>query len=156
MKTNRTLINVIAKAGLIPASTQQQYCIWGLMDSPVQVQPPKTAQELVEKIEECLETDDLLLVREVDFDVIEQYLQTQQRGNLIVEDQSFELLFGRTKFQGEYILPYTKLDSMDILLGENTRLVYGERLPNMVFFTEVREVIVKSSPMFFVCKGREE
>lgn len=147
----RGLATVVAKSGLLEESAIAELKRWGLpiVDVPVR---PTTLENLVESLKEALESEDLVITRLTDFNVIQQYLSSQRLGPLhvVIEDGSaeFEITYGRTP-TGDYILPWRSDSIKEEMTNGLTFLREGD---SKVFFEDVQEVYFGDTKVFMLCK----
>lgn len=162
---------IVAKSGILPTETLRQFQRWGLLPDISEVPPPASAEEFVRRIQQALEENDLMVVKETDLDIVHRFVHTQKVGSLYVAyepDQptkAFEVAFGRT-LTGEYIFPWQGDDISGVLTNGITHMTYKVEdtsksgrpitLLKSVFFEEVREVFFGDMKVFIVCRGKEE
>jgi hypothetical protein len=100
----------------------------------------------------ALQSEEFVIVRETDLEVIRQYAATTRVGTLhmeIDEDQQgdAEVTYGRTRL-GEYIIAWQSDSIEDLLTNGLTYLIEdGKR----VFFKDMRELFFGDRKVFMVC-----
>jgi hypothetical protein len=151
------IATAVLNTGLIDPAVLEEMRRWGLHIETPEVEPaPKTPEEVTARIQDALESEGYILVRETDLTVLEQYSQTATQGlmHLIfdddeehLQDTTFPVSFGRTPLN-EYILPWTSATIADVIVNGMTHLIDG---PNEVYFKEVRELFFGDMKAFMIC-----
>lgn len=154
-------MNAIASAvlstGLLDSTLLAEMRRWGLqIEIPEPEQSPKTPEEVAARIQDALESEGYVLVRETDLTVLQQYAATAQQGILRlvldddqkVDDTTVEVTFGRTPLN-DYILPWRSETIADVLANGMTHLVDGQV---HVYFKEVRELFFGDTKAFMICQ----
>lgn len=117
---------------------------------------PKSLEEAAGTIRDVLEGRGLVLTKETDLSVLQQYLNTQKMGELHVESDvdtaaDFPVSFGKTTL-GDFILPYRGDDIRDLLLnGKSYLKTEVEGFASLHYFKDVREVFFGDVKAFLVC-----
>jgi hypothetical protein len=152
----------IAKAGILSPETLQEFRRWGLPLENLPTEKITDPAVLSHAIEEALQDEGLVLTRETDLGVVQQYLQTMKRGHLHVviddddgriEETDIEVFFGTTTM-GEYILRWYSEGITDVLTNGKTYLrTYGPLEDvNQVYFRAVRELFFGDQKVFMLCE----
>jgi hypothetical protein len=131
-------------------------------------------EQVVQAIEEALQAEDLVLVRETDLECITNFLGTSHRGilHVVVEDDEggpdqeadIECFYGRTPL-GEYIIKWHSDSIEDVMTNGKTFLqaTAGVELSTLravrsgpqIFFTRAREVFFGKVKTFVICTAGE-
>jgi hypothetical protein len=103
-------------------------------------------------IEQALQSEEYVIVRETDLEVVRQYATTTRTGVLHMEIDELqqgdaEVTYGKTKL-GEYIIAWQS-DSIEDLLTNG--LSYLVEDGHRVFFKNVRELYFGERKAFMVC-----
>jgi hypothetical protein len=151
------IASAVLNTGLIDPALLDEMRRWGLhIELPEVSATPKTLEEVSSRIQDALESEGYVLVRETDLTVLEQYTQTAARGlvHLVFDDDdanpqdtTFPVSFGRTPLN-EYILPWTSATIADVLVNGMTHLIDGQQ---HVYFKEVRELFFGDTKAFMIC-----
>lgn len=117
------------KLGLISPEMRAQFAQWGEVPyiEPLEVQ---SHEEVVELVERALQSDDLIVQKVTNLELIQQFCSTQRLGKLHLSmnevKTEFDVVFGVT-ILGDIILPWRSEDIRDVLLDtENTFLVWTD------------------------------
>lgn len=150
------LTDVIIKAGLVPDNVLKQLARWGMPVNedrkPDELHALPDLEQLVEAIDEAIQSEGYVLMRETDLEAIPQYLQTMKPGvlHVVIEDgtsSDFEVQYGIGK-TGDVIMPWRSDSITDLLTNGETYLkVSGEK----VFFSQARELFYGANKAFVVC-----
>jgi hypothetical protein len=146
------LTSAVLRTGLIDPDLLQEIRRWGVVFEDVPAAKPQTLEEVTNRIQEALESQDLVLVRETDLSVLDEYIKSARRGTLrvVVDDGhqgEFHVTFGRTKL-GEFVLPWLSSSIADVLTNGMTHL-WDEGEP--VYFSQVRELFFGETKAFMIC-----
>lgn len=148
----RPLSEAIARSGALDRDMLQEIVHWKL---PLELPDGKTAftsvDEVVEALEDAIDSEDQVVSRYTELDVLQGYLTTKKRGKLHIvsdyESADLDTSFGRNK-AGDYIIPWSSDSIEDMMTNGETFLKDGNR---KVFFSEVREVFYGDRKAFIVC-----
>lgn len=151
----RQLARIALRSGIVSPDMTAEFAKWGFYfnsDDLSSVPAPKTKEQFIEQVEQALEAEDLVIVRETDLSVLDQYLSTQKVGSLVVIDNGtpvkFDITYGMAK-TGEYIIAW-RGDSISELLTNGLTFLL-EKDDNQVFFSNVRELFFGETKSFIVC-----
>lgn len=109
----------------------------------------------MQAVEEALQDEGLVLTRETDFAVVQDYLRAQLHGvlHIVVEDlegdveTDVECIYGLTPL-GEYIIRWYSESIEDVLTNGKTHLfVKG----HAIYFNSVREAFFGDTKAFVIC-----
>jgi len=155
----RTLTPIVIRAGILSADMVSELQRWGL---PVEFTDTdsvlETPDQVVEAIQEAIESRDLVELRDTDLDAIRQYVFHQTKGKLhlhdTITDQSsqMECYYSKTSL-GEYLIPW-RAESIQALMtdpGSYLKEGSGQR----VYFHDVRELFFGELKAFMVCVPKE-
>ena len=155
----RELARIAVRSGIVSPDMTSEFAKWGyFIDSGLDSSPaPRTKEEFVEQVEQALESEDLVIVRETDLAALEQYLTTQKIGHLVVLDNGeavkFDITYGRTT-SGEYIIAWRGEAISELLTNGLTFLL--EQDDTQVFFSSVRDLFFGETKSFIVCTAAEK
>jgi hypothetical protein len=151
------IATAVLNTGLIDPAVLEEMRRWGLqIEIPESEAAPKTPEEVAARIQDALESEGYVLVRETDLTVLEQYAETARQGLLRVlfddeeghpQDTMFPVSFGRTPLN-EYIFPWTSATIADVIVNGMTHLLDGA---TEVYFKEVRELFFGDMKAFMIC-----
>lgn len=117
------------KLGLISPEMRAQFAQWGEVPDiePLEVQ---SHEEVVELVERALQSDDLIVQKVTNLELIQQFCSTQRLGKLRLSmndvKTEFDVVFGVT-ILGDIILPWRSEDIRDVLLDkDNTFLIWTD------------------------------
>jgi hypothetical protein len=103
---------VVQQAGLVDGGTVSELRKWGAPLSRVDSGPPVPAEIVPTLIERAMQAQDFVQVRETDLEVLQVYLQTQQRGELKIEALDGQIAVASVSFgmmpTGEVIVPWVE------------------------------------------------
>lgn len=150
------LAAVVLRSGIVPEEKIAEMKKWGLIEEPLEspYPPPADGKQLVQQLDQALQDEDMVLIRETELESLNSYLSSQQLGQLHLFDPETEIetdiqvVYGRTKV-GEYVLPWSS-ESIEVMLTNGSTYLtnaQGER----VFFTTVRELFFGQQKSFVVC-----
>lgn len=151
------LTEIIVKYGLVPPSMLEELKRWGMPVGDVKpavrdLQAEPTIEKLCSAIDEAIQSEGYVLLRETDLEAIPQYLNSMRPAviHLVVEDgtgSDFESQVGHTK-SGDYIFPWRGDGITDLLTnGESYLKIDGQK----IFFGSARELFYGSNKAFVVC-----
>jgi hypothetical protein len=150
----RELARIAVRSGIVSPDMTAEFRKWGyFLDSPGGANPPPaTKEEFVQQVEEALESEDLVMVRETDLAALEQYLTTQKLGKIVViengEAVKFDITYGRTT-TGEYIIAWRGEAISELITNGYTYLLESD--DTQIFFTKVRDLFFGDTKSFIVC-----
>lgn len=150
------LTEIIIKSGVVPPNVLAEVRRWGLptgdASPPSELDAPVPIEKLCEAIDEAIQNEGFVLLRETDLELIPQYLNTMQRGvlHLTLENdnvQKFEVYFGRNHV-GEYLMPWRSDTIIDLMTNGETYLKVDRE---KIFFSSARELFFGDNKAFLVC-----
>lgn len=155
----------MVKSGLLTPEVLAEFRRWGfsLPGPGSREASPARPEEVVQAIEDALQSEDLVITRSTDLEVVNNFLRTAQTGQLHVvcavegePDTSAEIecLFGRTLL-GDYILQWHAESIEEFLTNGKTFLIDDARAC-AVFFARVQEVFFGKTKAFLICTPRRE
>jgi len=159
---NREAVQLIAKSGLIPTEMLSQFYKWKMVDDVGKIDPPTTAQDLIDRIADALENDGMALVRETDIDIVRRYFDTQQIAQLVIstnddppQSTTFEVAFG-SSLTGEIIFPWRGDSVANLMTNGLTHLlierkVSGLKVVQAIYFCDVKEAYFGETKSFMIC-----
>lgn len=143
----------VLKAGLIsPAMLKEMKRISPLIAPDAEVGEPVDLDLAVRFVEDALQSDEYVLVRETDLESVRQYVETTRTLTLHIEDGpessgDIEVTVGVTPL-GEYIVAWKGESIRTMMTNGMTYLVDGNV---RVFFRDVRELFFGEYKAFMVC-----
>lgn len=162
------MTNPLAKAaidsGLINQEALDEMRRWRPPIELPEVAPeaPTDLQATSQQIEQVLQSEELVITRETDLEVLPHYLRSQKTGILHIEvsgeeidDQSriaeFEVIYGRTR-TGEYIFAY-RGDAIaeEMTNGLSYLIIDDGNASEKIFFATSRDVYYDEAKAFMVC-----
>lgn len=153
------LTKIILTSGLIPKEQLAQFQRWGFLppgpipDMPVLDNP----EQLVQRIEQALQNEELVVVRETDLESLNKYLSTMKPAILhVVLPNSIgdiNVMYGLTEL-GEYILPWSADSLEDVMVNGETYL--RDENGTRIFFSSARELFYGDVKAFIVCKPSQK
>ena len=150
--TDRTLTFTVIKSGLVSSDVLSEIQRWGLPVEFVEESKVLTDHtEIVARIQEALEGEDLIETRATDLDVLHKYLGNQQSGRLYVDDGEEQTNFPITYClmdMGSYVFPWRSEGIMELMTNGRT---YLEAEGGKVYFQDVRELFFGEHKAFMVC-----
>lgn len=151
------LTDIIIKSGIIPPNVLSEVKRWGLpagedVQPPGDLEPDMSVQQLCDKIDEALQSEGYVLLRETDLEAVKQYLEsmTQATLHLVMEDEkvsNFTVHVGKNT-AGEIIIPWRSDNICDLLTDGQSYLKIGKE---KVFFSSARELFYGTNKAFIVC-----
>jgi hypothetical protein len=173
--SNHLLSALVIRLGLVHPETIKETKSWGIFydldtDKTVKIDDPN---QIAAIIQEAIESEDIVVSKLSDFDIVSRYLKTQVNGKLSLvvpgsdglpseatgasEQQlaKFNVIFGRT-ISGEYIIPYRAESITELLLHPDSSLEYEENGEGAkVHFKDVTDIYHGDTKIFLVCRGEE-
>jgi len=154
----REVVQMLAKSGLVPEDLLRQLYKWKMVEDVGKVEQPKSAQDLIRRVDLVLEEDGMELVRVTDIDIVNRYLSTQKIGKLVLvadgdtpQSSQVDVAFGRT-ITGEFIFPWRGDSIADLMTNGMTHLLLEEAEGKQaVYFSDAREAYFGNSKAFMVC-----
>lgn len=151
---------VLADAGILPASAVKQFQRWKV-PAVEAIDPTKIPEETlgieyaVGRIDEALQDEAFVKIKETDLAVLEQYQHTKTELTLHLEDdtgQSAEIPVevGRLR-TGEFVFPWASDGIEEVMINGLTFLQVGDR---KVMFEDVRELFFGDNKAFMVCSPK--
>lgn len=149
---------VILQSGIVDQEILAEISKWRMpVDIPSDLPPPpKTLEELVSRLEEALESEGMVLVKETDLSALHEYLRTQTQGVLHVETDVHEadinISYGQT-IDGRYLIPWRGESIQEEMTDRATflRTAHGE-----VHFAQVSSLFYGDVQAFMVCTPYQE
>ena len=150
------LTDIIIKSGIIPSNVLDEAKRWGLpmgeVTPPGDLEPSMTAAQLCDKIDEAIQSEGYVLMRETDLEVVKVYLETMKRGVIHLklendEFSKFEVYFGHNA-AGELIIPW-RSDSITELLTDGHSYLKVDK--EKIYFSNVRELFYGTHKAFIAC-----
>jgi len=147
----------VIKSGLIPESVIQELNRWGLPIEMVEEgEILNTPEAIVNRIQEALEGEDLVRIRDTDLDILRCYLSEQKQGILRVagdnETANVEVSFCVTPM-GEYVIPWRSESIREFMTDPRTYLKTDGK---KIGFSDVRELFFGEHKAFMVCTPIKE
>lgn len=158
------LAKAAVEAGLINQESLDEMRRWRPPIELPEVAPdaPNDPHEAAQRIEQVVQTEELIVTRETDLEVLPQYLRSQKKGILHVEISGetidepnriaeFEATYGRTR-TGEYVFAYRGDTMAEEMTNGLSYLQYDEGdVGGRVYFATSRDVYFDESKAFMVC-----
>jgi hypothetical protein len=147
------LTTAVLKTGLItPEMLREIKRFSPVIDPEAETEEPKDLAEVVALIDTALQSEQYVLVRETDLEVVRQYAETvvrQARLHIEHEEEKsdVEVSYGKTAL-GEFIIAWKSESIRDMLTNGRTYLVVDD---THVFFKDVRELFFGEQKAFMVC-----
>lgn len=147
------VVQIVVDAGLIEAGTLVELQRWG---APVPDPIPITVDPVLipSLIENAMQREEYIKIRETDLEILHQYLKTQAPGRFFVgsmdggEAVSVDVVFGKTLL-GEYIIPWqTGGQFVDIVTTQGSYLSTPE---GDIRFKDARDLYYGYSAAFAIC-----
>lgn len=156
------LSEAIVKAGLLDVGMIAEMVKWKLPIDLPKAQLENDPETAIFAIQQAIEGQKQVEVRETDLDLLKKFLKTQKKGKLHVvtqhESGDLGVSFGRMEWKeednvvydvsGDYIIPWSSESIADVMSNGETYLMDGRR---KVFFTDSRDYFFGSSKAFMVC-----
>jgi hypothetical protein len=147
------LTEAVLKAGLVsPSMLREMKRISPVIDPEAEAEEPKSLEEAVKLIDDALQSEQYVLVRETDLEVVRQYADTVRTTVLHVEvedgtESDMDVTYGKTPL-GEFIIAWKSESIRDMMTNGLTYLVENG---THVFFKDVRELFFGEQKAFMVC-----
>lgn len=142
------ITEAVLKAGLItPAQLQEMKRFSAVIDPEAEVGEAMPLDMAAKYVEDALQSDKYVLVRETDLAVLAQYTETARKGNLHLDQNVIEVTFGMTPL-GEYIIAWKSESIAELMLDAGT---YLDDDGMDVYFRDVRELFFGEHKAFMVC-----
>lgn len=146
------MTRAVIAAGLVDQAQLDEMKRWSpVLDSETTAEPPKPLEEAAALINEAIQSEGYVLVRETDLEVVRQYAATTRRDvlHIAIDDQEtdIEVTFGKTPL-GEYIIAWHSESIKDAMINGVTHLRDGNA---QIFFKDVRELFFGEQKAFMVC-----
>lgn len=115
---------------------------------------PKTAEAVVARIREALESSEQVEIRSTDLNIMRRYLTHQQEGKLHLEDpvteqkSNIKITFAFTEM-GDVVIPWRNETISDMLLNVKSYLRIGDK---KYYFVDVEELYFGKTKTFMLCK----
>ena len=169
----RPLAEAAIRAGLIDPESLAQFKRWGFVSKELEPVGEPDPEEIVEELQEALESEDQVRLQTTDLDLLKYYLTSsnQIRGQMVLIDPSTKhratrtVVFAVRNLYGrdQYILPWTSDAVADLLTNSSSYLRWtppshmlmegdkgGSRRTYLIEHDEIYLGDVKS---FLVCNG---
>lgn len=149
------LAQAVLKTGLIDEPSLREFRRWGgSLELPTEPSEPASLEAVSQAIEEALQSEGLVALRETDLGILDRYLQTQHQATLFVRDDNDQVvrvpvLVGTTE-TGDFIIPWKSESIRDLMTHEKTFLTYGS---HNYYFHDVQELFFGDVKAFMVCKA---
>jgi hypothetical protein len=159
---NREVVQLLAKSGLVPEDALQQFYKWKMVDDVGKIDQPKSAKELVDRINAVLEEDGMTLVRVTDIDIVNRYFSTQTIGKLVLvtegelaQSSTVEVAFGKT-LTGEIVFPWRGDSITNLMTNGLTHLLIEKKAKGLtvmqaIYFSDVKEAYFGTMKAFMIC-----
>lgn len=153
------LTNVILRSGIIPPESIREFQKWGMMVPDEIPAPPTTPEELITQIDQALQDEDLVVIRQTDLSAASLYLTSAKPAvlhlvNDVLGTQGDVVVHVARNEMKEYMLPWQSTSIEDLLINGKTYLVVDDK---KVYFSSVRELFFGTTKAFLVCQvSREE
>lgn len=152
-----SITRAIVRSGLIPTENLAEFRKWGLpIPKDEEIPPaPTDPEKLVQQLDQALQQEDMVIIRETDLNVVHTYLKTMKAGtlHLVMDDDmvrgEFPVAYGVTE-TGEYIMPWQAEAIDDMMVNGLTYLLTTE--DKKVYFNTVRELFFGTQKAFMLCK----
>lgn len=143
------------KLGLISPEMRAQFAQWGEVPDiePIEVQ---SHEEVVELVERALQTDELVMPKVTNLELLQQFCMTQRLGKLHLslndEEAAFDVVFGVSR-AGDIILPYRSEDISDAMLNPAQSYLEWDvdGIAHSVYFRSVEDSYYGDVKAFIVC-----
>lgn len=149
------LVNVLAKAGILPMTVGAEFRRWGMAAFDDLPMPEEmTVSKVITQLMQAMEDEGVVLVKETDLAALDRYLKTQRLGTLnLFKQQSIPIMYG-VSLTGEILIPWTDGDSIEELLTDpDTFLEAGS---DRLSFVSCRPVFYGEQRAFYVCTVAKE
>jgi hypothetical protein len=157
---------VMLKSGLITQQQLDELKAFRVPSIPpeAEVQPPVSLQEAAQAIEQVLQSEGMVLVRETDLESVQQYIQHAEHGILhidatdpkdpvdVTNETDIQIMYSRTVLK-EYMIPWRSEGIADLLTNGASYLINAQG--EQVHFRQVRELFFGDQKSFMVCSPRD-
>lgn len=149
------MTRAVISAGLVNKGQLDEMKRWSpAIDAEAEAEPPMPLEQAAEIINEAIQSEGYVLLRETDLEVVRQYAATARTARLHIQvgdepadSTDVEVTFGKTSL-GEYIIAWRSESIKDAMVNGMTFLDDG---PARVFFQDVRELFFGQQKAFMVC-----
>lgn len=149
------LASILIRSGIIQSQMIEEMKRWGMPidgEAPGPFQAEVDIKRLCETLEEVVQSEGRLIVRETDLSAIPQYLRTMQAAVLHVRMEDGALVPFDTQVgvsaSGEYIIPWRSDSITDLMTNGETYLsINGQK----IFFSGCRELFYGTNKAFIIC-----
>jgi hypothetical protein len=166
----KAIMTAVLKAGLLTPEMLKEFKRFSpVVDREAETGEPMGLEDAAALIEAAIQSEQYVLLRETDLEIVRQYADTARRSVLHVEHDGevsdIEVSYGRTPI-GEFIIPWRSESIRDMLTNGQTYLVVAATevrawLPDpyqaegqvRIFFKDVREVFFGEQKAFMVCSA---
>lgn len=143
------IVSAVLKAGLIsPTQLEEMKRISAVIDRTAEVNEPVELDLAAKYVQDALESERYVIMRETNLEVLQQYLQAQRTGILHLNQTDVDVSYGKTPL-GEFIIAWTSESIAELMLDEATELQTAEG--DRVHFRDVRELFFGEHKAFMVC-----
>jgi hypothetical protein len=152
------LAKLMIQSGVLSKEQVSEFQRWGMHnlteEAKFDLDKTQDAQAFLKQIELALQKDEMVLVRETDFDALRNYLAHQHKGQLHlytgdVKNDPIEVTYSISK-TGEYLLPWGGENIVELLANGKTYLVTDD--DKVEFFYEIRELFYGDVKAFVACR----
>jgi len=155
MTPQRSLAVAAYRAGLLSPQHVDELRRWKLPVEQLEedITPPKELQDVLNLLDDALQSEGLVLNRTTDLDAAQQYLRTMKIGKLVLtvgsEEAVFPIAYGMSDM-GDYLLAWRGDTVLDELTNGLSYLVTasGEE----VYFGDVTELFFGENKAFMSCR----
>jgi hypothetical protein len=149
--SDRALTLTVIKSGLVTPDVLTEIRRWGLPLQIVEESKVLTDHtEIVNRIREALEGEDLVETRDTDLDILRRYLEKQKSGRLHISDgeetTSFPITYCITDI-GSYVLPWRSEGIKELMTNGRT---YLHTDTGKIYFQSVSELFFGEHKAFMV------
>lgn len=144
------------KLGLISPEMRDQFAQWGEVPDIEPLVEVQSAEMVTELIERALQSDDLVLQKATNLELITQFCASQRLGKLHIslneQQATFDVVFGVSR-SGGVILPWRSEDISEALLDPTQSYLewaVGDVL-HTVYFSAVEDVYYGDVKAFMLC-----
>lgn len=153
------LTAVAVRTGLVPPEALKEFARYrtplDLEALPTPPKQPYTLDEITSLLDEALQSEGLVAVRETDLNILHEYLATALSGVLHVavvlgeEERAtdVDVRYGKTPL-GEYIIAWQAESIWEMLCNGHT---YLREADQRVYFQDARELFFGEQKAFLVC-----
>jgi hypothetical protein len=161
----RPLAEAAIRAGLIDPEVLTQFKKWGLVPKDIEPVGASNPEEIVEELQEALESEDQVRLQTTDLDLLKYYLtpENQQRGQIVLvhpethQRATRTVVFAVRSLYGrdQYILPWMSDTVADMLTNGNSylRWVPPGAASKRIYLIEHDKIYLGDVESFLVCIG---